>query len=287
MKEITILSGKGGTGKTSITAGLASVAKNALFTDNDVDAADLHLIFNPEIKETHIFHGAYVASIDQERCIQCSLCIEKCRFEAISKDEEGRHLVDPFKCEGCRLCERICPQFAIKSERSQNNFWYVSDSRFGTFVHARMGAGEENSGKLVSRIRKKAKEIALEQNKSYIINDGPPGVGCAAISSVTGSDLVLLVIEPSNSGIHDAKRLLTLVESFRIPAVAVINKCDIHPENSSLIEEYLHKRGVDIHGRIPFDKDIIHAMTEGKTILEYNPRSEVSETLRKLWMRLS
>ncbi|MDA3822143.1 MAG: P-loop NTPase [Bacteroidales bacterium] len=286
MKEITILSGKGGTGKTSVSAALASLAKDAIFCDNDVDAANLHLIFDPETKETEVFEGAYLATINPEICTQCGICTDYCRYDAISINVAKQHSVDPFKCEGCRLCERICPENAISSEKSTKNFMYVSDSRFGKFVHASMGPGEENSGKLVTKLRAKAKELSKETPTSWIINDGPPGIGCAAISSLSGIDHALLVTEPSKSGMHDLKRLIELIQSFKIPAQAIINKYSMNEEISSEIEAFLLENNIPVIAKIPFSKDFTHAMIEGKNIIEYLPDSEVSSIIRKAWTRI-
>ncbi len=204
MKEITVISGKGGTGKTTITAALATAGKNMVLCDGDVDAADLHLVLEPQIKESHVFEGSWVAHIDNELCAHCGICSEYCRFEAISVNDSMQRKIDPFKCEGCRLCERICPSKAITSTRSSNNTWFVSDTRSGILVHARMGPGEENSGKLVSKVREKARELATQNNANFILTDGPPGTGCPVIASITGTDAVLVVIEPSQSSLHDA-----------------------------------------------------------------------------------
>ncbi len=283
MKEITILSGKGGTGKTSITAAIASVAENTVFCDNDVDAADLHLILKPEIIESHTFYSAYVASIDDDKCTSCGICVDHCRFDAIDYKDMGGLYINPFQCEGCRLCERVCPVQAITSERNSNNSWYVSDTRMGKLVHARMGPGEENSGKLVSQVRQRAKEIAIETGADYVINDGPPGIGCAAISSVTGTNAVLLVIEPTHSGLHDVARVVDLIDSFKIPAFALINKYNINEDVVVQIEEYLKKNEIPLIAKIPFDKEMVEAMVNEQTIVEYNPESEISKKIKQVW----
>ena len=283
MKEITILSGKGGTGKTSITAAIASVAENTVFCDNDVDAADLHLILKPKIVESHTFYSAYVASIDDDKCTGCGICVDHCRFDAIHYKEMGGLYINPFQCEGCRLCERVCPVQAITSERNSNNSWYVSDTRMGKLVHARMGPGEENSGKLVSQVRQRAKEIAIETGADYVINDGPPGIGCAAISSVTGTNAVLLVIEPTHSGLHDVARVVDLIDSFKIPAFALINKYNINEDVVVQIEEYLKKNDIPLIAKIPFDKEMVEAMVNEQTIVEYNPESEISKKIKQVW----
>ncbi|WP_167608184.1 4Fe-4S binding protein [Maribellus sediminis] len=283
MKEITILSGKGGAGKTSVTAALASITGNTVFCDNDVDAADLHLIFEPEIKEKHKFSSGSIATIDPDICTNCGLCESSCRFNAIHPNDEDLPVVNPFQCEGCRLCERICPANAISTEENFNNNWYVSDTRFGKMVHAKMGPGEENSGKLVSRIRERAREIAGEIQAEFIISDGPPGIGCSAISSVTGTDVVLLVIEPTISGLHDAKRLVELVESFNIPMFATINKYDINTDVSAKVERYLKSKQIQVLGRLPFDEKMVESMVHKKSVIEYAPDSPISKEIRTVW----
>ena len=286
MKEITILSGKGGTGKTSIAAAIASVAEHAVFCDNDVDAADLHLILHPDIKEEHIFYSAWIASIDEDTCDSCGICKDNCHFDAIHYNEHGALEINPFQCEGCRLCERICPAQAISSEQSSNNFWYVSDTRLGTLVHAKMGPGEENSGKLVTLVRQRAKEIAVETKAQFVINDGPPGIGCAAISSITGTSAVLLVIEPTKSGLHDIQRLVELIDTFKIPVYALINKYNINREITQLIERYLKNMNIPLLAKIPFDKQMVEAMIDKKTIVEYRPESEISKKIKVVWQEL-
>jgi len=277
MQEITILSGKGGAGKTSIVAAIASIAENAVFCDNDVDAADLHLIFKPEIKETFAFDSGSIAVVDQNICTNCGLCEELCRFDAIHFNSNDFPEVNPFQCEGCRLCERICPVEAISTIQNFNNNWYISETRFGSLVHAKMGPGEENSGKLVTKIREKARQIALEQNADFVINDGPPGIGCSAIASVTGSDAVLLIIEPTVSGLHDAKRLIELVKSFSIPLIAIINKFDINKSFTQEVEKYLNELGIPLAGKIPFTIKMVESMIAGKTIIEYSPEENISK----------
>jgi len=286
MKEITILSGKGGTGKTTVTAALATTGDNLVLCDGDVDAADLHLILKPQILESYVFEGAWLASIDQELCAHCGLCTEYCRFDAISIDELGNRSIDPFKCEGCRLCERICPSKAIRSEKSTNNSWFVSDTRAGIMTHATMGPGEENSGKLVSQVRKKAREIAKDSGASVLLTDGPPGTGCAAISSITGTDAVLLVIESSMSSLHDASRLVELVRQFNIPLFAIINKFDIHTEVSMEIEAFLTEQSIPLLGKMPFDELVVHAMVAERSVPEYAPDSEISNIIRSIWKQL-
>ncbi len=284
MTEITILSGKGGTGKTSITAALASLAKDTVFCDSDVDAADLHLILKPKNLVKEIFEGAWLAEINQQKCSQCGLCMEYCRFESISLN--GIYYINPFQCEGCRLCERICPSQAITSKKSTNNFWYISETRFGKMVHAHMGAGEENSGKLVTHVRKKAKEIAKNNDHKIILNDGPPGIGCPVISSLSGTNLVLLVIEPSQSGIHDIKRLIALIRDFNIPMKAIINKYDINLEISEELKNYLIKEKIELLEQIEFDENFTKAMIQEQSIIEYAPHTASAIKIKSVWEKL-
>lgn len=286
MLEITILSGKGGTGKTTIAASLASVAENAVFCDNDVDAADLHLIFQPQVVEEHPFASGWKAHINSLECTNCGTCTDYCHFGAIHFNQQGNLEINPFQCEGCRLCERTCPSHAISSQMSNNSAWYISDSRLGPLVHAQMGPGEENSGKLVTLVRKKAAQIATEQHKTYIINDGPPGIGCATISSLSGTGAVLLVIEPTRSGMHDASRLVELIRIFDIQAYALINKYDLNRSVSHQIECYLTAQNIPLLAKIPFDSEMVQAMNHGLTIGEYNPSSPIAKQIRMIWDQL-
>lgn len=287
MKEITILSGKGGTGKTTITAALSAIAHEVVLCDNDVDAADLHLILHPEIQEKHTFEGAWVAKIDEDKCTGCGHCELNCRFHAIHLESDSSYQVNPYQCEGCRLCERICPEDAITSTRSDENFWFVSNTRFGTMVHAQMGPGEENSGKLVTAIRKKARELALSQGAHFILNDGPPGIGCSAISAITGTQQIVLVIEPTVSGWHDIKRLVTLIRQFNIPMQALINKFDLNEELSGQIEQFLMQEAIPLVAKIPFDKTIVEAMIHGQSVVEYAADSQASVLLKEVWKQIS
>jgi len=287
MDEITVLSGKGGTGKTSITAALASLADDVVLCDSDVDAADLHLILKPDIRETHNFESSWVAKIDKENCTLCNVCIDVCRYNAIHSTKDGSLEINPFQCEGCRLCERVCPEETISSTRNNNNYWYISDTRFGTLVHAKMGAGEENSGKLVTTVREAAKSIAKEKNIETVLNDGPPGIGCPVISALTGTKTVLMVIEPTKSGLHDSKRLFELIGSFNAKVFALINKFDINPETTDEIATWLHENSIPLLAKLPFDTQMVEAMVQEKTIIEYRPKAEVSLLLNDVWKKLT
>ena len=233
-----------------------------------------------------ISQSGWKASIDKKKCTNCGLCKEKCRFNAIHYKKNSGFEINPFQCEGCRLCERICPAQAINSEQNNNNFWYVSDTRLGTLIHAWMGPGEENSGKLVTEVRNKAKNLAKKTNTEIIINDGPPGIGCAAIASITGTDSVLLAIEPTKSGLHDIKRLVELIHSFNIPMFATINKYDINKQISDEIELFLKEKNIPLLSKIPFDTSMVEAMVKGKTIVEYQPKGKIAKLINKTWYKL-
>jgi MinD superfamily P-loop ATPase len=283
MNEITVMSGKGGTGKTSVTAAFASLAQEPVCCDNDVDASNLHLILDPVITETNVYLGGYLATIDTEACTGCGICTGACRFNAISVTAEGVYRVDPVYCEGCRLCERICPAGAITSSRSDTSRWFTGSTRIGPLVFARLGPGEENSGKLITAIRSRARQIAEKEGARYLINDGPPGIGCAAISSVTGTDMVVIVAEPSLTGLHDAQRLAELVSGFNIPMALIINKWDLNPGITEKITDHFIQQAVPVVGKIPFDEQVVHAMLNKSSIIEYLPKSETSLALGKAW----
>jgi len=270
------MSGKGGAGKTVVTAALASIVPDAVFCDNDVDAPDLHLILHPEIRENHLFESGNIASIHAELCTGCGICVQFCRFNAIHINQEGIYTVDPYSCEGCRLCERVCPEKAITSQKNRNNSWFVSDTRFGPLVHALMGPGEENSGKLVTRIRKKARELAEKYGASFIISDGPPGIGCPAIASITGTDQVVVVIEPSLSGLQDARRLIELTNTFKIPISAIINKSDLNLRITKKVKEYLKTEKIPLLGELHFSENVVKSIVNGKAIPEFMPESHMS-----------
>jgi len=227
MKEVVVLSGKGGTGKTSLVGSFAAIAQSKVLADCDVDAADLHLLLNPEQKEENEFWSGQVAVIDGEKCTECGLCQELCYFHAISDFK-----VDPVSCEGCGFCYHACPDKAITMTECLSGHWFVSQTRYGPLVHARLGIAEENSGKLVAVVRQNARSIAERENHEYIITDGPPGIGCPVISSLSGTDLALLVTEPTLSGIHDLERVLGVCRHFGVPALVCVNKYDINEDNT-------------------------------------------------------
>ncbi|WP_419658889.1 cobyrinic acid a,c-diamide synthase [Desulfosarcina variabilis str. Montpellier] len=279
MKELVILSGKGGTGKTSLTASFAVLASGSLMCDADVDAADLHLLMQPEIKTQTDFEGGGVAIIDPERCSGCGTCIDMCRWEAINSE----FFVDEIACEGCGVCVDFCPEKAIDFPTKTCGQWFISDTRFGPMVHARLGIAEENSGKLVTLVRQQAKQLAEEKGIDLIITDGPPGVGCPVIASVGGATSTLIVAEPTVSGIHDMCRAVELCQHFKVPVMVCINKFDLNLENSDKIEKIANDAGLPVVGRVPFDPDFTRAMVQGKTLIEYDARGPASESVRQVW----
>ncbi len=283
MKQLVIISGKGGTGKTIISASIASLAQNKVIADCDVDAANLYLLLQPEIQETHQFSGGKKAHIDVEKCTLCRECIDVCRFDAIAENEEI--FIDPISCEGCGVCSYICPADAIKMEKAISGEWYVSKTKYGPFVHARLGIGEENSGKLVAEVRKKAKEIAEQNNMDFVIIDGPPGIGCPVISSLSGTDLALVVTEPTLSGIHDMERVVQTAHHFQIQTACCINKYDINLQNSIQIENWCNKNSISLLGKIPFDEKVTKSMVQGIPLPEYADSSAARE-IKLMWQKL-
>lgn len=278
---MTIISGKGGTGKTSITAAFASLAKNAVFADCDVDAADLHLILKPKIKKTKKFHGLKIPLINKEKCTECKKCYENCKFDAI---DENINLIKE-SCEGCGVCKYVCPANAISMIDRESGFSYISETSFGPMAHAILKTAEEASGKLVTVVRENAKKIAEEKNKDIILIDGPPGIGCPVIASITGVDLVLIVTEPTLSGIHDLERIINVANHFNVPSVICINKFDINMENSAKIKEYCKKNNISVVGKLPYDNNMTKAMVFEKSVVEYS-NGELSDNIKSMWNKV-
>jgi len=281
LKQLTVLSGKGGTGKTTLVASFATLAQNIVITDCDVDAPDLHLLLKPEIMQTQKFKGSKLAVIDEALCTQCGKCEEVCRFDAITN-----FVIDPVLCEGCGVCVYVCPAEAIELKERISGYAFISKTRYGPMSHARLNPSEENSGKLVTLVRYNAKQVAEKEHCDLILNDGPPGIGCPVIASVTGVDLGLVVVEPTLSGIHDLKRALGLLKHFRIPSIVCINKCDINKENAGKIVNFCESNGVEVAGNISFDSLVTRAMVAGKPVLEYSPKSMVSKEIEEVWGRV-
>ena len=279
MKELVVISGKGGTGKTSLMAAFASVVRNKVLCDADVDAADLHLIMDPKVRERHDFKSGHTALIDPERCTQCGLCRDLCRWEAISED----FVVDPIECEGCGVCYYFCPEKAIDFPLNTCGEWFLSDTRFGPMAHASLGIAEENSGKLVTLIRQEGKQLAEAHQLDLLLTDGPPGIGCPVIASLGGATAVLIVAEPTVSGRHDMERVAELAGFFKIPAMLCINKYDLNPAQGDAIEAYGREKGVAVLGRIPFDPTFTRAMVQGQTIVEFDAESPGSLAAQRIW----
>jgi len=292
MKELVVISGKGGTGKTSIVAAFAALAKNAVLADCDVDAADLHLVLEPKVKQTNDFSGGKQASIIAEKCIGCGKCQDMCRFDAINFNGPGNDVVDrtftidPVSCEGCKVCVEFCPADAIEFNEHINGQWFVSDTRFGPMVHAKLGIAEENSGKLVTLIRKEAKKIAQEQKKDLLIVDGSPGIGCPVIASITASDLVLVVTEPTLSGKHDLERVAQLTASFGIKTMVCVNKADVNPQITDQISEDAKKRGLKVIGKIAYDEAFTKAQIIKASVVEYTGGA-ITEQIKALWRQVT
>jgi MinD superfamily P-loop ATPase len=286
MKQLVIISGKGGTGKTSITASFAVLAKKHIMADCDVDAADLHLILEPEIKQSGSFIGGKEAKIRSTVCTNCGKCYELCKFEAIvPPGKEEKYSVDPLSCEGCGVCVWFCPVDAIDFNEKINGEWFISDTRYGPMVHAKLGIAEENSGKLVSLVREKARDLADSSSADLIIVDGPPGTGCPVIASITGSDLVIAVTEPTSSGVHDLTRVVDLANYFKIPITVIINKHDINPNISRKIEGFSESQNIPVIGRIPYDESITKAQIQGKSIVEIDS-SKATKEIKKIWKNI-
>ena len=284
MKELVVLSGKGGTGKTSLVGSFAALAKDEVLADCDVDAADLNLILKPSSSQSHDFWSGQVAFIDESKCTQCDLCQELCRFDAIHD-----YKVDNISCEGCGFCSHICPAEAITMKENLAGRWFISETKYGPLVHAKLGAAQENSGKLVAMVRQQAKIVAEQKGFELIISDGPPGIGCPVISSLSGANLALLVTEPTLSGVHDLERILAVCQHFGVPAAVCINKYDINEENTQRIENFCLKSNspgqkVDLVSKLPFDNVVTEAMVHGLPVIEYN-KNGFSQQIIYLWER--
>jgi MinD superfamily P-loop ATPase len=283
VKQITVLSGKGGTGKTTITASFAVLAGRAMVADCDVDAPDLHILLHPRIIETQEFKGSKLAVIDEVRCVKCGLCLERCRFGAITQN----FTVDPLSCEGCGVCSIVCPANAVKLTERISGYAYISKIRYGFMAHAMLCPGEANSGKLVTLVRQNAKMIAEREGINLILIDGPPGIGCPVIASVTGANVGLVVAEPTISGIHDLKRALQLLAHFDVTPFVCVNMYDINKDNTERIENICKENGVEIVGKIKYNKKVTEAMVKGKTIIEYSPKCDTSNEIRCIWEKIS
>jgi MinD superfamily P-loop ATPase len=296
MKQILVISGKGGTGKTVLTAAFACCAQHKVMVDCDVDAADLHLLLHPHVQERHAFHGLPKATIDQETCTGCGECLPVCRYHAIAHvtsrktNIEDNHnntsyVVNPISCEGCKTCMYVCPVDAIRMIDNTAGEWFISETKYGPLVHAKLGIAEENSGKLVSVVRQNSKRIAEEKSMDYIIIDGPPGIGCPVIASLSGVNTAVVVVEPTLSGIHDMARVVAVAKHFNVRATCVINKFDININNTMAIEDWCTENHVRVLGRIPFDQSVIESIVQGVPLIEYT-NNQVTEKIKEIWQHL-
>ncbi len=284
MREIIVISGKGGTGKTSLTAAFAHLAADAVICDLDVDAPDLHLILQPEINVREDFYSGHEAVIDPETCTACGLCAEMCRFGAVSNPPTG-YRIDPLKCEGCKVCVQFCPAGAIGFPDRHCGEWFISKTRFGPMVHAQLFPGAENSGRLVALLRQKARALAQESGRSLILSDGAPGIGCPVISSLSGTDFAVLVTEPTPSGRHDLERVAELCRHFKIPTGVIVNKADLNPENTLDIQRWCDAVRAEFLAALPYDPAVTEAMVQRQTVTEFSADG-LSMDIRRTWRRI-
>lgn len=285
MREIVVLSGKGGTGKTSITAALASCGPPKVLADCDVDAADLHLILEPNVIQIHDFVSGEAPSINVSACTACGLCIEKCRFHAMNADAEGKAIVQPEMCEGCGLCAYVCPSEAIAMLPQKCGVWYDSETRYGPMIHAALHIGAENSGKLVTTVRQRSSRVAEHRSIEVVLTDGPPGIGCPVIASLTNADLALIVTEPTRSAEHDLTRIADLAAHFDIPAAVLVNKEDVNPELAQSVASFCRSRGLVFLGATPYDPAFNKAQLAGQSVVEYAPDT-YQPFFEHMWKRL-
>ena len=281
IKEIAVISGKGGTGKTTITAAFAAIAGKIALADCDVDAPDLHILLQPKILSTSDYIGTKVAVIEESQCTMCGLCEEHCRYDAAHPP-----VIDPIACEGCGVCEYVCPVNAIQMDDNVSGSIFESETRFGPMAHARLHAGEGNSGKVVTEVRKLSQNLVQRYDLQTILIDGSPGIGCPVIATVTGIHLGVIVTEPTMSGIHDMKRVLSLMSQFKTTPVVIINKYDLNSDMASEIEAFCQDEGIEILGKIPFDPVMTKSMIAAKTLPEFAPSHPITRTLEKMWDRI-
>jgi MinD superfamily P-loop ATPase len=285
MKQLVVISGKGGTGKTVVSASFAALARNAVLADVDVDASNLHLLLRPDIRERHVFVSGRKARVNPEVCTGCGVCLSVCRFGALTAGDDGKARVDPFSCEGCDFCFHVCEPAAIVMEPCVAGEWFLSTTRFGPLVHASLGVAQENSGKLVTEVRKKAREVGEREGRELLIMDGSPGIGCPVIASLSGADLALIVTEPTPSGVHDMGRIVDLCRHFKIRTVCGINKFDLNTANSERIEAWCGERSIPVVGKIPFDPEVMESVVRGVPLVE-SSQGAAAESIRKMWEKV-
>jgi len=284
--ELAVISGKGGTGKSSVTAAFATLGEKLVVADCDVDAANLYLLFNPEHDKEVVYIGGHKAVVDNTQCTVCGICESYCRFDAIS-EKDGKIIISETSCDGCFFCSRICPMDAIKMVRSDKSRMYSGSFRNGMMVYGRLAPGEENSGKLVSMVKDEARGVATGMGMNTILLDGPPGIGCPVISTVTGADRIVIVTEPTMSGLADLKRVYEVARKFSGEVGIIINKYDLNESMADRIEEWCVAQGSTVLGRLPFDRRVTEAMVAGKSITEMHPDTEISKTITDIWNKLS
>jgi MinD superfamily P-loop ATPase len=297
MKQLVILSGKGGTGKTSLAAAFAHLASagpgrlRAVLADADVDAANLELVLRPTLREAHAFTGGQTADIDARLCERCGACADVCRFEAVLPPDEGggqpAFRIDPLACDGCAACVYVCPRQAIQMRPQEAGRWFRSDTRFGPLFHAALLPARENSGKLVTLVKQQARLLAMDEGYQVVLVDGPPGIGCPVISAASGADLAVVVTEPTAAGIHDMERALDMAAHFRVPALVCVNKSDIYPDGAERIEADCAARGIGLAGRIPFDPAVTQAMVRGEPVTKFQPAAAASIAMTAVWQRVA
>ncbi len=287
MREVVVISGKGGTGKTSLSASFSYLeGANAVVCDCDVDAANMHLLLDANFANQSDFYSGELAIINPDLCTNCGDCFDVCRFDAISKDEDT-HIVDDISCEGCHYCSRVCEYEAITMQTQKAGDVYISNIKNGAkMVHAKLGFAAENSGKLVAKVKSEAKMLAIKEDKGYVITDGSPGIGCPVISSLSGANLVVLVTEATVSGLHDLKRVYELTKTFNLKCVCIINKYDLNEVVTTKIEDFLIKENVDVVAKIPYDESFTKALSVAKPIVEFDENCELSLIVSKTWEKI-
>ena len=283
--EIAVISGKGGTGKSSISAAFATLQSNVVLADCDVDAANLYLLFHPTHEKEEVFVSGFKAVIDKDLCTNCGECVSYCRFDAID-EIEGEVIINETSCDGCKLCSRICPSEAISMVQEDNSRMYSGNFRNGKMVYGRLSPGEENSGRLVDVVREEAKKVAKANHLETIIIDGPPGIGCPVISTITGVNQVVIVTEPTLSGLHDLKRTIEVTSKFKLTTSVIINKFDLNTDMANEIETFCNSLNINVIARLPFGRMVVDAMVNCKSIVEFAPDSEISTMLGKAYSQI-
>jgi MinD superfamily P-loop ATPase len=281
LKQIAVVSGKGGTGKTTITASFAVLAHDIVIVDCDVDAPDLHMLLHPQTMQKQEFKGPKLAVIDRTKCTECGLCRDSCKFDAINDSLQ----IDPFSCEGCGVCVVVCPEEAISLKERVSGYAFISKTKYGTMSHARLNPGEANSGKLVTLVRHNARQMAEKEGRNLILIDGPPGIGCPVIASLSGVNVGLVITEPTMSGIHDLKRALQLLNHFKILPLVCINMYDINRKNTEDIVKFCEKNKIEVAGKVSFNTIVTEAMVAGKTVVEHSPENMVSQEIETTWRK--